>query len=334
MNANKRLLVSIIATVSVLGSIGAVSAESEHRRGDGDKDRDKEACTHSTKPAEDKPSRPQAKPRSGVGDYRPYNERNNEPMSFTGTIGRSVPITPSARQQGSYRTIDRARNPERPGVTYSSPNYRTHRTGSYSRYSEGWPSVHNFPCNYGHWTFSNGSGSRRSMYYHYGYFPYISSSSVSVQSYTASPYVEVSVVLSTVNSGGGYYLTRPATDTIESAVADIRFAWIDQSPDQLLRHVRTGDKIDVLLDGSYSYTVSADDYIAMTQDAINATQTVDFTLESLRKRGDDKYILYGKHLFYGPNGDLSVAYVSYLIEKRAGVWAITEVGSSQTRIGA
>ena len=68
----------------------------------------------------------------------------------------------------------------------------------------------------------------------------------------------------------GYYLSARATDPLDVALSDIRDSWVYRDPDQLLKHVRSGSKIDVLLDGDYAYTVSSGDYRDMTRDAIDA----------------------------------------------------------------
>jgi hypothetical protein len=385
MKVNKRFVIGVLATASLVLSVAVADAGAVYRRYTTAEEQDEKTLS-TQKRYETDPTKPLYKPndktsdksagktsdksgnkhedrdkRDGRDNDRDNNRRstrdsdqsetrdwrNREPLPFTGKVGPSVPVTPTysrsesdrnrwndGRRDGGDRHYDRdddkyQRNDER--RVKAPVAHRTSGRGYYY-YDEGWPSHYNYPCNYGYWQFGGSSGCRKSLYYYYGYFPYVTDSRVIVVA-RERYYYEIPVVIQITNTASsGYYLERPATDTIEAAIADIRLAWINRDSELLMRHVGTsGERVDVVLDGKYSYSLDSDDYAAMTRDAVNTTQTVGFTLESVRKRGE-LYVFYGKHEFYGVSGEWKVAYVSYVLEKRAGTWVITEVGSSMSKL--
>jgi hypothetical protein len=184
---------------------------------------------------------------------------------------------------------------------------------------------------YSNWSFSLSIGdSRRSLYFHYGYFPYVRSSRVIIVNRPVVTYVEVPIVINLLSDH--YYLDRPRTDGLDAVLSDIRVAWTEQSPELLLSHVWAGSNIDVLLDGSYSYTIGADDYRDMTGDAVTSMATISFRFDSVRRRADGRVHAFATHEYYDKNGDEQTVYVSYLLERRGGQWIIVEVGSSLSRL--
>jgi hypothetical protein len=185
----------------------------------------------------------------------------------------------------------------------------------------------NRPLHFGFWYFGgyNPEFCRRSVYFHFGYFPY-----VHIERVWVGPYVYVSYSPGPVIVDGGYYLNRTRGLALEYAMSDIRKAWTDGRFDLLKNHVRSYDKISVLLDGKYDYSLDANDYLDMTSDAIDQIKTIGFTWLSTREREDGQYTAFGRHDYRDADGLPKSSYVSYTLDPEGGVCYITEVGSSDS----
>jgi hypothetical protein len=169
---------------------------------------------------------------------------------------------------------------------------------------------------------------RPSIYFHYGYFPYISYTHVFVRPYVVVNYYDAPVLF----GDDGYYLSRRDTSGLDDALSDIRSAWLDGRPDLLENHVASDESIAILLDRKYDYSVNADDYMQMTSDAIDQMQTVSFTWQSVRRRTDGDYTAFAKHTYRDDSGDTKVVYVSYTLRKSGGDYYIEEVGSARSSL--
>ncbi|MEN6520226.1 MAG: hypothetical protein ABFD46_03615 [Armatimonadota bacterium] len=265
---------------------------------------------------------------------------------------RTIDATPSYKQSNSGRKYDNRSDSnrkdnykyDRVGERYSDDrddhdNKRSHRPPTYNNghyyYDHGWPYHYDHPLTYGYWVFDYDCGrSLPSAYYYYGYFPYVSCGRVIIIKRPSVTYVEVPIVIHKNSSDSGYYLERGSSVySIDNVLYDIEKAWKTSEPSLLLKCVRNNTDIDVLLDGKYSYSLSADDYREMTYDAIDATKTVDFDFESVKSRGDDRVVAYGVHKFYALDGSLKTVYINYEFERRDGNWLLIEVGSSPKRYG-
>lgn len=246
-----------------------------------------------------------------------YNDRNNS-MKDNSKYDR-------VGERYSEKSDDRSSR-----KSYRSPSYRS---GRYY-YNHGWPYSRGYSLTYGYWAFEYDHGySLPSAYYYYGYFPYVSYGRVVIVKRPVVTYVEIPIIISERKSGSGYYLDKGSPYSIDAVLYDIQKAWISSEPSLLLRYVKSNINIDVLLDGKYSHSLSAEDYRDMTYDAVDATRTVDFDFEAIRSRGDDRMVAYGKHRFYTLDGSLKTVYISYEFERRGSDWIISEVGSSPKRYG-
>ncbi|MCX6343866.1 MAG: hypothetical protein NT018_02185 [Armatimonadetes bacterium] len=105
---------------------------------------------------------------------------------------------------------DRDHNYNQP-KKYEPPTYR----GGHYYYS----SRPNYkPCNYGYWAFDYDSQScRKSVYFHFGFFPYVQLARIHV-----TPYITVSYRSAPVVIDNGYYLSRHNSAGLDDTLADIR----------------------------------------------------------------------------------------------------------------
>ncbi len=184
------------------------------------------------------------------------------------------------------------------------------------------------PCHFGFWAFDyDAQFCRPSVYFYFGYFPYVQIARIHVL-----PYVTVSYVSAPVIMDNGYYLSRNRTIGLSNALSDIRNAWVNGRFDLIKNHVNADQSIAVLLDGKYDYSVDANDYIQMTSDAVGQVHTISFTWEKTEQRSDGDYTAFGKHVYSDSSGDTKTVYVSYTLSKIDGVYSIVEVGSSTSSL--
>jgi hypothetical protein len=293
----------------------------------GSRDSDRYRPDRSSAPARPSASSERTMRDKGAPDATPtyrdnsadWDRSRNRDASVYDYIGRPRDTDDSKYRRGTDREY-----------RYRPPQYRG---GHY--YYDNSPYIHvGFPCDYGYWAFDYVPGATvRSAYYYYDYLPYVPYGRVTIVSRPRVTVVEVPIIIREKSYDGGYYLDRPVSDSLDVALSDIRRSWVTDDPNLLLRHVRSDVRVDVLLDGGYSYSLNGDDYRNMTRDAVLSTETVDFRFDTVRSRGDDRVIAYGTHRFQARYGDTKTVYVSYLLERRYSEWIITEVGSSPRSLG-
>jgi hypothetical protein len=184
---------------------------------------------------------------------------------------------------------------------------------------------HYRPARYGFWCFDNDPlFCRRSVYFYFGYFPYVRVARVWVMPYVVVDYYPTPVVI----NNGGYYLARNGNAALDTALVDIRNAWVNARLDLLRNHVEEEADIAVLLDGKYDYSLEPEDYVNMTSDALDQMKTSSFTWTTVRHRTDGAYTAFGKHIYLDAEGTEKTVYVSYTLKRDGGTYWITEVGSS------
>lgn len=125
--------------------------------------------------------------------------------------------------------------------------------------------------------------------------------------------------------GVGYRVDQQGAD---EALRDIRRAWLDSDISTLAYHLTDEVDIRVYFDGEYEYSTTTEDYYAMTADAMATTQTVTLTFDRPIWLSAYEFFVTGRHVFYDPNGDKQLVYVSYRLRKLGPDWYIVSVGSS------
>lgn len=127
-----------------------------------------------------------------------------------------------------------------------------------------------------------------------------------------------------------------AKDTaLDSTVTDLRDAWKTGKIDSLAKHVRRDAKIAVYLRGKYQYSMEAGDYLDMTRDALQATKTIRFDIETVQRKQKDVYVVLGRHTYRDSEGNERTVHVNYVLEKAAPTdndYIITQVGSAPDKV--
>ncbi|MCL5103647.1 MAG: hypothetical protein M1133_05975 [Armatimonadetes bacterium] len=251
------------------------------------------------RPGSDNPRSGEWRNRRNGRDYRPESRPDNRDYRRTDRPPVYVPRRDYDRDNRDYREPRGYRPPAFRGGFY----FYSSRPG-------------NRPYHYGHWVFDNYDPGfcRRSVYFHFGIFPYIQIGRVRVLPYVRVSYYDRPIAINAVG--------------LEIAMADIREAWLDGRPDLIDRHLSGSQRIAVLLDGRYDYSVDADDYNQMTSDAIDEVRTISFTWESVRQRTDGDFTAFGRHVFRDSSDIIRTLYVSYTLSRIGGDYVITEVGTS------
>lgn len=181
------------------------------------------------------------------------------------------------------------------------------------------------PCTFGFWSFDYyPSYSRRSIYYHYGLFPYIQITRIIVDSYPTVVYVGQPIYT--------VYGARYDNDRypgLDEALANIRSSWVSGRLDLLDRHVLDYGTVAIMLDGRYDYSITTDDYVEMTEDAMGEMDTVSFIWDKVQQRHNGDVTAFATHT-YRSGGYVRKVYVSYTLQRIGGRYFISEVGSTQT----
>jgi hypothetical protein len=117
---------------------------------------------------------------------------------------------------------------------------------------------------------------------------------------------------------------------VDSTLAEIRKAWVTDDIDLLLKHVRTDQDINVYLKGKYTYSLPAEDYRDLTQDAMKNTDTTSFRWLNVDRRSADEVFVRGEHVFNDSDGERRSVYTTFTLVRINGAWWIAEVGTSDT----
>ncbi|MGI6295602.1 MAG: hypothetical protein ACOX3G_05890 [Armatimonadota bacterium] len=248
-------------------------------------------------------------PTTSTSSTRVYNDRNRRP-----TLGYRPALPRTTKYVVGYR----------PAAPYIPPTYRPpiYRTGFYYYPA----SYYDRPCYFAYWAPVYAPGfSYRSVYFSFGLFPYLRVSRISALSYTTISYVTAPIYIDNIY----HRPTRYAY--LDETLADIRSGWIAGRYDLVERHVRPDRMIAVLLDGQYDYSVSGEDYLAMTRDALGDIDTTTFVWSKVRERADGTLTAFGEHSFRS-SGAIRTLYVTYTLQRVGDSYYITEVGSSENRL--
>ena len=221
-----------------------------------------------------------------------------------------------------WRDNDNRRSRNKARIEHRVPVYREGRYYYPSR-----PDYR--PSRYGYWGFDiNDPEYCRSIYFYYGYFPYVNRIRI-----VDTPYYDVSYYSGNIPIySDDYYLSARSRNAFDQTLADIRNSWIKDRPDLFEKYVKTDQVIAVMLDGKYNYSVGADDYIQMTSDAVDQIGTISFTWDRVRQRTNGDYTAYGKHVYNDSDGNAKTVYVTYTLRMIEGDYKIVEVGSSDSYI--
>jgi hypothetical protein len=125
--------------------------------------------------------------------------------------------------------------------------------------------------------------------------------------------------------GGGYGIDYRGADR---AIDDTRRAWLDSDIGPLSAHLTDQLDIRVYFDGEYSYTTTTDDFYQMTLDTLSTTQTTEMDFDDPIWISSHEIFVTGQQVFYDPDGEQHVVYVSFRLRQLGTGWYLVAVGSS------
>jgi hypothetical protein len=118
---------------------------------------------------------------------------------------------------------------------------------------------------------------------------------------------------------------------LANAVDELREAFGRGNIDALVALTDPKTRIAIFEKGKYQYSLDANDFVDMSRDAIQSTQTIAFDLTMIHERAAGVYVVSGEHVYRDPNGRSRKVYVSYVLEDLRGVWTLTQVGTAPDR---
>ncbi|MCX6379648.1 MAG: hypothetical protein NT023_09255 [Armatimonadetes bacterium] len=130
----------------------------------------------------------------------------------------------------------------------------------------------------------------------------------------------------------GVAATVIANSPVAEMASKIQKAWVDKDVQSLSEAVDKQKRIAVYLRGKYQYSLPPQDYLDLTRDALQSTQTQRFEMDTPQRKEKGVYILTGKHTYKGGDGESHVVYVSYVVELVNQKYVITQVGTAPERI--
>jgi len=326
------ILAALIAVLFGVLATGALADKNDNGKSDPGKRSAK--TTQSQDNRSD--SRPNESDKSSVDqprvDRRPpvtpnTGNRGSLGWSDTGsnsTYQRNTPVSPNAGKKSAgistnARIDINSRDRDYRSRGYTPPTYR----GGFYYYSCR-PSDR--PHHYGYWVFDRTypAFSRKSVYYHYGAFPYVETARVHIGPYITLSYSRTPVTI----ERDRYYLNGRRIDGLDRALSDIRYAWLDDRPELIEKYLPAHQWMAVFLDGRYDYSLDPADYIRMTEDAIDEIRTIRFTWEEIRQHTNGDYTAFARHTYRDDYVRTQTVYVSYTLHRIGQEYVIVEVGSS------
>jgi hypothetical protein len=143
------------------------------------------------------------------------------------------------------------------------------------------------------------------------------------------------------DESGNYYL---ATYSNNDAVVDHRDPGFNDAVNHILDTFHGGNiqdmvnvtdpdvKISVFLKGKYQYSMTSDDYLDITRDALTNLDTISFNLDRIKRKASGVYSVSGIHIFADKNGTEHKVYVSFVLERIHDNWVLTQVDDSPGRL--
>ncbi len=169
--------------------------------------------------------------------------------------------------------------------------------------------------------------------------PYISSSVVNIYP-PAVEFVDVPVYngdncVGFEDSGDQNFLNDPSLDSEEpglaNAIDQLRETFQDGDINALVALVDPNIDIAIYERGRYKYSMSGDNYLDLTRDAIKNAPTVQFSIDSVHQTSPTVFTASGRHVYRDPYENEQTVYVSFGLQDIGGQWTLTQVETAPAR---
>jgi len=115
---------------------------------------------------------------------------------------------------------------------------------------------------------------------------------------------------------------------LNNALNEIAETFQGGNIDGIVSLINPNLRVAIFLKGQYQYSMQANDYIDLTRDAIQSTQTVEFSLDYLHQRSATVFCASGHQTYLDKQGRQRTVYVSYVLQDIGGLWTLTQVETS------
>lgn len=115
---------------------------------------------------------------------------------------------------------------------------------------------------------------------------------------------------------------------VNRALSDIKQAWLDGDIRLISEHLTDRVDVRIYFEGQYSYTLTADDFYAMTADVMATTSTTSIHLSSPIWISGREVFVRGEQTFLDPSGNEQTLYLFYRLRLLGSDWYIVAFGSS------
>ena len=134
------------------------------------------------------------------------------------------------------------------------------------------------------------------------------------------------------DTGEQSFLNDPYIDEadpgLQTALQELAEAFQGGNIDSLVPLVDKNTPIAVYERGTYKYTMSSDDYLDLTRDALENIQSVSFQIDSLHEVSTDTFSASGVQQYKDKNGKVQSMYLSFVLKDIDGRWTLIQVGTA------
>lgn len=131
------------------------------------------------------------------------------------------------------------------------------------------------------------------------------------------------------DTGEQNFLNDPNLEAEEpglaNAVDELRATFQDGNINALVTLIDPNTSIAIYERGQYKYSMSGDDYLDLTRDAIKSTPTVQFSIDYLHQTSPTSFTASGRHVYRDGYGNEQTMYVSFVLQDISGQWTLTQV---------
>ena len=143
----------------------------------------------------------------------------------------------------------------------------------------------------------------------------------------------------TGNSYAGFYhakqanlINDPAIYTkepgLDAALNEIVETYQGRNIDGLATLVDPNVSIAVYTSAHYQYSITANNLVDLTRDALQADRGIGFTLQALHQRSPSVFCASGENDYKDANGIVHSVYMSFVLQDVSGQWTLTQIGTA------
>jgi len=138
------------------------------------------------------------------------------------------------------------------------------------------------------------------------------------------------------NQDDGNLINDPNLDQnqpgLNNALDELTETFQGGNIDGLVALIDPNTQIAIYEKGAYQYSMASNDFVDMTRDTIQSTQSLGLNLQYLHQRSPGVFCVSGQNTYKNASGQTRSVYVSYVLQDISGQWTLTQVGTSPDTI--